>query len=116
MPLPACTQPLIDQCVEMFLDASTELLLEDVQDTAGAPITGATVTATVFDEEDLLTSLVGPLAMNDDGGGDYSVTFKPVALDGFFVGQRVRIVYDFVGPATPDDDRVFNVIAIVCEG
>lgn len=115
MPLPTCAQPLVGQCLEIFLDASTDLLLEDVQDTAGAAITGATVTATVFDEEDLVTPLVGPLAMSDDGGGDYSATFKPVALDGFFVGQRVRIVYDFDGPGA-DDERVFNVIAIVCEG
>jgi len=114
MALPSCTQPLAD-CIEIFLDASTDLNLENVVDASGAAITGATVSVTVFDEEDLTTSLVGPLALSDDGGGDYSVAFKPLTVDGFFVGQRVRMVYDFDGPGA-DDDRIFNAIALVCAG
>lgn len=99
----------------MLLDASADLLLENVQDAAGAAITGATVSVSVFDVEDLSTALVGPFGMVDDGGGNYSQTFKPDTVSGFFVGQRVRIVYDFNGPGA-GDDRIFNVVAIVCEG
>lgn len=114
MALPNCTQPLAP-CLEMFLDASADLLLESVQDAAGVAITGATVSVSVFDVDDLTTALVGPFGMVDDGGGDYSQTFKPDALSGFFIGQRVRIQYDFDGPGA-GDDRIFNVNAIVCEG
>ena len=114
MALPSCVQPLAS-CVNVFFDSDNDLVLEDVVDASGTPITGATVTAEVFDLDDLTTSLFGPVAMSDDGGGDYSVVFTPTAGAGFSVGQRLRIVYDFDGPGA-DDDRIFNVNALVCEG
>jgi hypothetical protein len=103
------------QCDELVFDASNDLLLSDVVDAAGVAITGATVTVSVFDLDDLVTPLVGPFGMVDDGGGDYSQTFKPDAPSGFFVGQRVKVVYDFDGPSA-GDDRIFNLFVLVVEG
>lgn len=110
-----CPSP-IAPCLQILLDAATDVLLQNVQDPAGAPITGATVSAEIFDVDDLttvLTTLAGPFS--DDGGGDYSAIFTPTAGDGYFVGQRVQIVFDFDGPGS-DDERIFNVIALVCDG
>ncbi len=110
-----CPSP-IAPCLQILLDAATDVLLQNVQDPAGAPITGATVSAEIFDVDDLvnpLTTIAGPF--DDDGGGDYSTIFTPTAGDGYFVGQRVQIVYDFDGPGS-DDERIFNVIALVCDG
>lgn len=103
------------QCDELVFDASNDLLLSNVVDADGVAITGATVTVSVFDVDDLVTPLVGPFGMVDDGGGNYSQTFLPGAGSGFFVGQRVKIIYDFNGPGA-GDDRIFNLIALVIEG
>lgn len=102
-------------CNEVLFEADNDLLLSDVESPVGVPLAGGTVSVEIFDVEDLGTVLVGPLALGDDGGGDYSGEFKADAGSGFFVGQRIKIVYDFDGPGV-DDDRIFNVIAIVCEG
>ena len=110
-----CPSP-IAPCLQILLDAATDVLLQNVQDQAGAPITSAVVSAEIFDVDDLvnpLTTIAGPF--DDDGGGDYSAIFTPTAGDGYFVGQRVQIVYDFDGPGS-DDERIFNVIALVCDG
>ena len=109
-----CPSP-IAPCAQILIDTSTDLLLQNVQDPDGTPITGATVTVSIFDVDDLVTALVGPFNMVDDTGGDYSQNFKPGVLSGFFVGQRVQIVYDFNGPGA-GDDRIFNLIALVCDG
>ncbi len=103
------------QCADLVFEASNDLLLSDVVDAAGAPIAGATVTVSVFDVDDLVTQLVGPFNMVDDTGGNYSQTFLPGTGSGFFVGQRIKIVYDFNGPGV-GDDRIFNLLALVVEG
>jgi hypothetical protein len=107
----------IPLCLDAIFDSPNDLLLEDVVDSSGAPLPGGTVSAEVFDVDDLLTVLVGPVVLADDGGGDYSAPagLTPTAILGFFVGQRIKIVYDFDGPGA-GDDRIFNVIAIVVEG
>ncbi len=111
-----CPSPLAP-CLQILLDAATDVLLQNVQGPAGAPIAGATVSAEIFDVDDLGTPLTTILsgAFSDDGGGDYSAIFTPIAADGYFVGQRVQIVFDFDGPGS-DDERIFNVIALVCDG
>ena len=109
-----CPSPIFP-CSQILIDTSTDLLLQNVQDPDGAPITGATVTVSIFDVDDLVTPLVGPFNLVDDTGGDYSQNFKPGALSGFFVGQRVQIIFDFDGPGA-GDDRIFNLIALVCDG
>ena len=114
MALPSCTQPLAP-CLEALFEADNDLLLENVQDSDGAALPGGTVDVDIFDVDDLTTALLGPISLSDDGGGDYSGNFKAGTADGFFVGQRIKIVYTFDGPGA-DDDRLFNVIAIVCEG
>lgn len=104
-------------CVEALFDSSNDIVLADVLDVAGAPITGATVSAEIFDVSDLTTPLLTILsgAFTESPAGTYFAIWTPITGDGFSVGQRVQIVFNFDGPGS-DDERIFNVIAIICEG
>ena len=51
-----CPSP-IAPCLQILLDAATDVLLQNVQDQAGAPITSAVVSAEIFDVDDLVNPL-----------------------------------------------------------
>lgn len=104
-------------CVEAIFDSSNDIVLSDVQDASGATIGGATVSAEIFDVEDLTTVLETFLsgAFTESPAGTYFAPWTPKEINGFSVGQRVQIVFTFDGPSS-DDDRIFNVIALICEG
>ncbi len=105
-------------CFELTFDANNTIRLNDAQDTepvTPVDIDGATVTVEFLDEDG--ASIFGPVAMAEfpaPASNDYFVDVLVNAANGFAVGQRVTLSYDFDGGV--DLDNVFNIVAIVCEG
>ncbi len=109
------------QCDEIAFESSNLLRLDNAQDEGVEPptdIDGASVEATLTDvtDPDNPAAIIGPIAMPEfpaPAANDYRASFLADAGSGFFVGQRVQILYDFDGGAGLV--RQFNIIALVCE-
>ena len=104
-------------CAQIKFGADNLVELNDAQDTSVTPVvnlTGATVSATFFDEADDST-ILGPLAMPEfpsAPSNDYRASFF-ASGGAWAVGQRVRVEIDF--DAGAGLRRIFTFIALVCE-